>query len=87
MVLYPNLSALPLPNAILSIYDAILPTWFYGFQFSVNLQESNSVGLISPSAIALSVFVLLVAPFVAWAAWERRIVVGFGWGVAAPGDD
>jgi hypothetical protein len=78
MALYPDLSALPLPNAILGIYDAILPTWFYGFQFSVNLQESNSVGLISPSAIALSVFVLLVAPFVAWAAWERRIVVGFG---------
>ena len=75
VALYPNLSALPMPNAILGIYNAILPTWFYGFQFSVNLQEGNPVTLTSGLPLVLAA--LLVAGIAAWAAWERRVVVGY----------
>ena len=40
LVLYPNLSALPMPDNIISVYNGFLPTWFYGFQFAVNLQPA-----------------------------------------------
>ncbi len=77
VVLYPNLSALPMPNTIISVYNALLPTWFYGFQFSVNLQESAPVKLIGTWSILLTMFTLLVAGLAAWAAWEHRVVVGY----------
>ncbi|MGD0407723.1 MAG: phospholipid carrier-dependent glycosyltransferase [Candidatus Limnocylindrales bacterium] len=76
-VLYPNLSALPMPNSIISVYNALLPTWFYGFQFSTNLQPSTTVSPLGTWSIALAVFTILVAGAVAWAAWERRVVIGF----------
>jgi hypothetical protein len=77
LVLYPNLSALPLPSKIINVYEALLPTWFYGFQFSVNQQEGASVQLFGPSSILLTMVALVVAGFFAWAAWERRVVVGY----------
>jgi 4-amino-4-deoxy-L-arabinose transferase-like glycosyltransferase len=77
VALYPDLSALPMPNAILGIYDGVMPTWFYGFQFSDNLQAASSVKVIGTWPLALTMLALLVAGLVAWAAWERRIVIGF----------
>jgi len=77
VALYPNLSALPMPNAIISIYNGLLPTWFYGFEFSTNLQASTHVSLFGTWSLALAMFTVLVAGAVAWAAWERRVVVGF----------
>ena len=77
VALYPNLSALPMPNSIISVYNALLPTWFYGFQFSTNLQPSTPVSPLGTWSIALAVFAMLVAGAVAWAAWERRVVIGF----------
>ncbi|MGD0121759.1 MAG: phospholipid carrier-dependent glycosyltransferase [Candidatus Limnocylindrales bacterium] len=77
LVLYPNLSALPLPNKIINVYEALLPTWFYGFQFSVNQQEGASVQLFGTWSILLTMVALFVAGFFAWAAWERRVVVGY----------
>jgi hypothetical protein len=75
VALYPDLSALPLPNTILGIYDALLPTWFYGFQFSVNLQPANTPPLISGWPLVIAA--LMVAGLAAWAAWEHRVIVGF----------
>jgi Dolichyl-phosphate-mannose-protein mannosyltransferase/C-terminal four TMM region of protein-O-mannosyltransferase len=77
LALYPNLSALPLPNTIVSVYNGLLPTWFYGFEFSVNLQPGAGVSPISASSELLTVVALLVAGFVAWAVWERRIILGY----------
>ena len=74
---YPDWSALPLPNAIINVYQGLLPTWFYGFEFSVNLQAAAHVNLISPWSITLGLLALLVAGVTAWAAWERRVVIGF----------
>ena len=76
-VMYPNWSSLPLPNAIVNVYEALLPTWFYGFQFSVNQQVSSPVKLIGSWSLLLTLVALFVAGFFAWAAWERRVVVGF----------
>jgi nitrogen fixation-related uncharacterized protein len=77
LILYPNLSALPLPGTIINVYEALLPTWFYGFQFSVNLQEASSVKLFGSWSILMTMVALLVAGFFAWAAWEHRVVVGY----------
>jgi hypothetical protein len=77
LALYPDLSALWLPSKIQGIYYALLPTWMYGFQFSVNLQPSLSVSMISSSTILSSAFALFVAAVAAWVAWERRVVVGY----------
>jgi hypothetical protein len=77
VALYPDLSALPLPNAITGIYDGVMPTWFYGFQFSDNLQAASSVKVIGTWSLALAMLSLLVAGLVAWAVWERRVVIGF----------
>ena len=87
LVLYPNLSALPLPNKIINVYEALLPTWFYGFQFSVNQQEGASVQLFGTWSILLTMVALFVAGFFAWAAWERRVVVGYRRRMRLSGDD
>ena len=86
---YPDWSALPLPNAIINVYQGLLPTWFYGFEFSVNLQEAAHVALIQPFSILLGMVALLVAGVAGWAAWERRVVVGYrrARALAAAGSD
>jgi hypothetical protein len=76
LALYPNLSAMPMPANIISVYNGLLPTWFYGFEFAVNLQPAQHHSPISWSSISVALVALLVAGFFAWAAWERRIVVG-----------
>ena len=35
VILYPNISALPLPAAVVAAYQGILPTYLYAFQFPV----------------------------------------------------
>jgi hypothetical protein len=76
-LLYPDLSALPMPNLLLNVYDAILPTWFYGFQFADNLQASQTVSLISGAAIVVSISALFVALLAGYAAWVQRVVNGY----------
>jgi hypothetical protein len=77
LVLYPNLSALPMPNNIVSVYNGLLPTWLYGFQFSVNLQPATSVSLLSSSPWLLALGVLCVAVVTGYAAWGRRVINGY----------
>ena len=36
LILYPNISALPLPSTIVNAYQGLLPTYLYPFQFPVN---------------------------------------------------
>jgi hypothetical protein len=77
VALYPNLSALPLPNTIINVYEALLPTWFYGFQFSDNLQTAQTFPILGTASLSLSLVALLVAGIAAWAAWERRVAMGY----------
>ena len=41
VVLYPNISALPLPSQIVNAYQGILPTYLYAFQFPVSTGRSE----------------------------------------------
>lgn len=77
LALYPNLSALPMPNKIIGVYNGLLPTWLYGFQFSVNLQQAAGNPLFSLTSLECVVLVLVVAVIAGWAAWERRVVQGY----------
>jgi hypothetical protein len=77
VALYPDLSGLWLPSKIIGIYYAPLPTWLYGFQFSVNQQVSDTVSATGVYALSSALLALFVACVAAWVAWERRIVVGW----------
>ena len=40
-ILYPNISALPLPSAVVAAYQGILPTYLYAFQFPVSTVDRS----------------------------------------------
>jgi hypothetical protein len=75
--MYPDLSALWMPAKIQGIYSVLSPTWMYGFFFSTNLQVSSPVKIVSAESAGAVMVALLVAGVAAWAAWERRVVVGW----------
>jgi hypothetical protein len=77
IALYPNLSALPMPQAIIGVYNGLLPTWLYGFQFSVNLQQAVNTKLVDATSLSYTALALAVAGIAGWAAWERRVVLGY----------
>jgi hypothetical protein len=74
---YPNIAALPLPAPIVNMYQGILPTYVYPFQFPVSTVDRNVAG---PSLIALGPAILLAAltvasAVVAYSAWVWRIAL------------
>jgi hypothetical protein len=84
-VMYPDLSALWMPNTIQGIYSVLSPTWMYGFWFATNLQASSSVKILSWESGTAVLGALGVAGFAAWAAWERRVALGWRRAVVATG--
>ncbi len=59
---YPNIASLPVPTPLSQIHLGLLPTWNWGFQFGVNLDEPNrnpidwvSVGLLTLAVIGLCI--------------------------------
>jgi hypothetical protein len=72
VVVYPNISALPLPAAIASAYQGILPTYLYAFQFPVNTIARPAVKLIDPVTGILAGAVLLFCFVIAYWAWIWR---------------
>ncbi len=74
-VWYPNLAALPLPNAIVGMYQAFLPTYPYDFQFAVNKDEPVEVALFGFEGAALAAGVVLVVAAAMYAAYSWRSVV------------
>jgi len=72
VVVYPNISALPLPAAIASAYQGILPTYLYAFQFPVNTVARPAVKLIDPVTGILAGAVLLFCVVIAYWAWIWR---------------
>jgi hypothetical protein len=75
--LYPDLSALWMPATIQGIYSVLSPTWMYGFFFSTNLQVSTPVKIANWATAAAVMASLFVAAMAAWAAWERRVRLGW----------
>ena len=48
---YPNISGLPLPAEFAHLYQGLLPTWNYDFQFAVNTDPASDSGLFQPGML------------------------------------
>ncbi|MFV2063545.1 MAG: phospholipid carrier-dependent glycosyltransferase, partial [Chloroflexota bacterium] len=59
VVWYPNISGLPLPSDLAHLYQVLLPTWNWDFQFAVNTDPA-----LPGSAIDLSTLVVAAAAVV-----------------------
>jgi dolichyl-phosphate-mannose--protein O-mannosyl transferase len=77
LVWYPNISGLPLPDAVFNAYQGVLPTYLYPFQFPVSLVNRN---IAPPSLFALGPLALLLAltaaaAILGYCAWLWRIAL------------
>ena len=77
VILYPNISALPLPATLVNAYQGILPTYLYAFQFSVNtIDRSGSISFTDPRFLLLLAFIAIASVVVAYSAWVWRQALG-----------
>ena len=60
VVLYPNISALPLPSAVVAAYQGILPTYLYAFQFPVSTVTRNTDTPLFTPMLAILLLALTV---------------------------
>ncbi len=73
VILYPNISALPLPSDFVNAYQGLLPTYLYPFQFSVNtVDRSGSISFSDPKFFILLACIVIAAGVVAYSAWTWR---------------
>jgi hypothetical protein len=76
VVLYPNISALPLPSAVVAAYQGILPTYLYSFQFPVStVTRATNTPLLTPMLAILLVAVTVTCLVVAYSAWVWRLTL------------
>jgi 4-amino-4-deoxy-L-arabinose transferase-like glycosyltransferase len=74
LILYPNISALPLPSTIVNAYQGLVPTYLYPFQFPVNTDPAVSnfkFFSLEPAVLLLALSVTCLV--VGYAAWVWRI--------------
>jgi hypothetical protein len=73
-LLYPNISALPLPSTIVNAYQGLLPTYIYAFQFGVNtVERGGSISFSDPRFAVLVVFLVAACAVVAYSARVWRM--------------
>ncbi|MEP6639976.1 MAG: hypothetical protein ABJC39_11545, partial [Chloroflexota bacterium] len=73
-ILYPNISALPLPAAIVAAYQGILPTYLYAFQFPVSTVTRNTTTpIFTPMLAILTIALIATCLVVAYSAWVWRL--------------
>jgi hypothetical protein len=76
VVLYPNISALPLPAAVVSAYQGILPTYLYAFQFPVStVTRATDAPIFTPMLAVLTVALTVTCLVVAYSAWVWRLTL------------
>jgi hypothetical protein len=76
VILYPNISALPLPAAVVAAYQGILPTYLYAFQFPVStVTRATNTPLLTPMLAILLVAVTVTCLVVAYSAWVWRLTL------------
>jgi hypothetical protein len=76
VVVYPNFSALPLPTAIANVYQGVLPTYLYAFQFPINNVASKAkIELFGPVPLLLAASVVFLSVVVAYSAWVWRLAL------------
>jgi hypothetical protein len=93
-ILYPNISALPLPNAVVAAYQGILPTYLYAFQFPVStVTRGTDTPIFTPMLALLTVALVVTCLVVAYSAslWrlalaEARVRPGRSSTASASGD-
>ncbi len=70
---YPNFASLPVPTPLSQIHLGLLPTWNWGFQFGVNLDEPNRnpINWLSVAILALAVTGLCIAAVYAARSWRK----------------
>ena len=83
---YPNLSALPLPSAVVNAYQGFLPTYLYAFQFPVNTTPRPDAPLLSPIPLALTLAVGVTCLVVAYSASVWRLAIAESRASAASGN-
>ena len=87
-VLYPNISALPLPGSIVPWYQGVLPTYLYMFQFGVNtVDRSGATSFSDIRFYVLTGFLALASIAVAHLAWTWRQALAGDAVPAGDGDD
>ena len=76
VILYPNISALPLPSAVVAAYQGILPTYLYAFQFPVStVTRSTDKPLFTPMLAILMLALTATCLVVAYSAWAWRLTL------------
>ena len=76
VVEYPNISALPLPTAIANVYQGVLPTYLYAFQFPVNTIPRNvAAQFLGPVPLLLAASLVFLSIIVAYSAWVWRLAI------------
>ena len=74
LVTYPNISALPLPSAVVNAYQGLLPTYLYPFQFPVNTDPAApALHLFALEPAILLIALTITCLVVGYAAWVWRI--------------
>jgi hypothetical protein len=87
-ILYPNISALPLPSAVVAAYQGILPTYLYAFQFPVSKVTRNlDTPLFTPMLAILTVALIVTCLVVAYSTWVWRLALADKKAAAAASDD
>ena len=77
VVFYPNIANLPVPTPLSQIHLGLLPTWNWGFQFGVNLDEPNRAspdlgGMLTLTAAVAAVCIIAAYAAHAWVADRGR---------------
>jgi hypothetical protein len=87
-ILYPNISALPLPAAVVAAYQGILPTYLYAFQFPVStVTRSTDTPIFTPMLALLLIALSVTCLVVAYSAWVWRITLADTKAAAGDSDD
>jgi C-terminal four TMM region of protein-O-mannosyltransferase/Dolichyl-phosphate-mannose-protein mannosyltransferase len=87
-ILYPNISALPLPSAMVAAYQGILPTYLYAFQFPVStVTRATDTPLFTPMLAILLIALTVTCLVVAYSAWVWRLALAEAEAAAASASD
>jgi predicted membrane-bound dolichyl-phosphate-mannose-protein mannosyltransferase len=75
VIVYPNFSALPLPTEIANVYQGVLPTYLYAFQFPVNNVAAKAAIQLWPTVPILAASVVFLVVVVGYSAWVWRLAL------------
>jgi Gpi18-like mannosyltransferase len=86
VVFYPNIANLPVPTPLSQIHLGLLPTWNWGFQFGVNLDEPNRASPDLGGVLMIIVAASAMCIVAAYAAHAWVVDRGRGQGFSPPSD-